>query len=80
MTWTTDFPTEEGYYWHLGQPGAIAKIVLVVNHGRLVVYRSSTHGYVEGLKGVRRGVDVPVEQYGGEWAGPIPEPERGAGD
>ncbi len=58
MTWTKQPPTEDGYYWHRDSIEQHAVIRYVVS-GK-----------------VRHGVNTvgTIDDYGGEWWGPLPEP------
>lgn len=63
-TWTHERPTECGFYWHRRAPGMNASIVEVYDDtGRPVVFRMG-----------RDERPVYLDQWHGEWAGPIPAP------
>jgi hypothetical protein len=59
LTWSTETPTEPGFYWHRypGKRGDVFKVER--DHGCLIVL---PYGY------------DTREWEGSEWAGPIPEP------
>lgn len=61
--WTTQKPTESGWYWWRGESDLNALICFVASNGgvMLVMFAPST-----------------VDRMGGEWAGPIPEPKEPA--
>src|SRR5687768_10656034 len=62
LYWTKERPTEEGHYWYrqLGGPANVVHVIQALN-GRV----SWTLPPFE-----------PNLESGGEWAGPIPEPEE----
>ena len=63
MTWTTETPTKKGYYWHRCVGERRASIVWVF--------------YWDGALRMTLGGDfLKIVDVGGQWAGPIPEPEE----
>ena len=60
LTWTKERPTMPGWYWNRRQ-GGDAEIILLTPWLDAVVYECE-------------GEIFHLEYWGGEWAGPIPEP------
>ena len=68
-SWTTDLPTEAGYYWHRERDG---------KRWRLYKVDGMPYGilYVPDVTSPETGGAMTVHEVGGEWAGPIPPPSR----
>ena len=72
LKWTKEKPTESGWYWWRFEKKNVPHMVYVVwentmrpveNDRLLILYPNSNK-------------EFEVETRGGEWAGPIPEPEE----
>lgn len=66
MTWTTEKPTEPGWYWMKADSGTdsgpiVRQIVTII--GDHLYYNHPQHG----------AINIPNER---QWAGPIPMPEE----
>lgn len=59
MTWTTERPTEPGWYWWRGHPDYNGKIGYLTDSKVIIFPVGSGH----------------IDEMGGEWAGPIQKPE-----
>ena len=71
MPWTTDSPTQEGWYlWRLKDMG-IEKAFYVTRNNKGVLYAGATRGSM-GFK-VKPAEEVN-SKHAAEWAGPIEEP------
>ena len=76
MTWTTEPPQDSGYYWWRYRKGFIPQIVYLLWEGCFfqVAADAPNRLLVEHWADkIDRAKDAKT--YGGEWAGPIPEPE-----
>lgn len=71
LKWTKEKPTEPGWYWWRFEKNIVPHMVYVVHESTmrpvqtdrmLILYPNSKK-------------ELDVETRGGEWAGPIPEPE-----
>lgn len=72
MKWTTDKPTQPGWYWI--KDGSAARIVELE-------IGTFDGVYVAWVWQVGSRAQIPLERFNcGEWAGPIPEPEEAADD
>lgn len=75
MRWTTDLPTEPGYYWQRGYGGAPGHLRVVEVATSEVHGDGSLHVYVGGWE---PGLPVYAPDFDRcEWAGPIPTPNDG---
>lgn len=72
LKWTREKPTEPGWYWWRFEKNIVPHMVYVVHESTmrpvqtdrmLILYPNSKK-------------ELDVETRGGEWAGPIPEPEE----
>lgn len=65
MIWTTEKPTKPGWYWWRREKGFIPSFLHVTTD-----HLKGTGFFIVGAYTVR------FQNIGGEWAGPIPEPEE----
>jgi hypothetical protein len=65
MKWTSEKPTEEGWYWWQNRPFYSPKIIPIYK-----VSGSLCHGQHDGQS------PYWIDQMDGQFAGPIPDPEE----
>jgi hypothetical protein len=72
LTWTSEKPTEPGWYWHrisVHTKPTFVKMWQDENDGGRLVFTGDSNGFPAKI-----GSAVPAEKLRGQWAGPIPEP------
>ena len=72
MTWSTDKPTQPGWYWYRGNDYFDEDVIVEVKDsiGELCVFH-----YRFIAQGEDEVCPEPIESFRGQWAGPIPMPE-----
>lgn len=70
MNWTTEFPTEEGWYWLLRDNEGTIILETYRDKGELCCWNINNEGYE--TQTLREYQKTHLVTY---WAGPIPEPE-----
>ncbi len=69
LHWTTQPPTQQGWWWHrTGKPAAGGRLPRGIP--RVIEVWSAAGDYWANE------LEYPVRTLGGDWAGPIPEPEE----
>lgn len=75
MTWTTEVPTKPGfYYWQGGGMTGDEVAIVQVNAFRDKTRELEGDELLLSQGSVRRKKHLPVSEFGGRWAGPLPQP------
>lgn len=71
MKWTSEKPTKPGWYWYRRGP-ALGWCVVTVDH--LITWANRC--LVDTPQLVVIDFAVPLDEMGGQWAGPLEEPQE----
>ena len=78
LTWTSEPPTESGYYWYRRGKGFIPQIVYLLWEGCFFELKPKEPNRLLVMHWAENEIDrsYDTKVCVGEWAGPIPEPEE----